>query len=189
MQIPLQITFRHMDTSEALEADIREKAEKLERISSHITSCRVVVEAPHRHSRKGKLYRVSVDITHPPKVEIAVSREHRADHAHEDVYVAVRDAFNAAARRLEDAVRKMNGEVKAHEAPPHGRVVRMFPDHGFIEMSDGQEIYFHRNSVVDGGFDALEDGAEVRVVVAEGESAAGPQASTVQPIGKHHIVE
>ncbi len=190
MQIPVQVTFRNMDPSEALEANVRGKAEKLERYFDRVVSCRVVVESPHRRHHKGKLYNVRIDIGVPGK-EIVVNHSGPKNHAHEDVYVAVRDAFKSAARRLEDHARKMRGEVKSHEVPPHGKVARLFSyeGYGFVAMSDGREIYFHKNSVVAGGFDRLEVGHEVRVTVAEGESAEGPQASTVTPIGKHHLIE
>ena len=83
----------------------------------------------------------------------------------------------------------MRGDVKAHVAPEHGKVVRLFEDYGFAETPDGQEVYFHKNSVVDGGFDKLEVGSEVRLVIAESEGVEGVQASTVTPIGKHHIAQ
>jgi cold shock CspA family protein len=91
-------------------------------------------------------------------------------------------------RQIEDHARRIRADVKMHEAPMHGRVVRLFPDHGFIETTDGEEVYFSRNSVVEEGFDALDVGREVRLVVAEGESAQGWQATTVHPFGKHRIV-
>ena len=187
MKIPLQISFKNMDPSPAVEARIRDKAEKLNRLFEHITGCRVTVEAPHRHHHKGKLYGVTVDVT-VPKGELVVNREGSRDHAHEDINVAIRDAFDAAVRQIEDYARRLRGDVKAHDVPPHGRIVRLFPreGYGFIETSDGREIYFHENSVFEGGFDRLEVGDEVRLSVAEGESAQGPQATTVHPIGKHH---
>lgn len=188
MQLPLQITFKGMDPSPAVEARIREEAEKLDRLHGRLMRCHVVVEAPHRHQHKGKIFRVALDITVPPRKEIVVGQERRQDHAHEDVYVVIRDAFEAAARRLEDHARRGRGQVKAHEGQSRGRVARLFPDYGFIEGADGQEIYFHRNSVVEAGFDALEVGREVRYVAAENESAEGWQASTVHPMGKHHPV-
>lgn len=190
MQLPLEITFHGLDRSPAIEARIREKAGKLERFFSRITSCRVVVEAPHQHSNKGRLYSVRIDVTVPGD-EIVVNRTGSKNHAHEDIKVAVRDAFNALSRRLEDHARKVRGEVKSHEAPPHGRVARLFTNdgYGFILTSEGHEVYFHRNSVTDGGFGKLAVGSEVRLALAHGESAEGPQASTVTPIGKHHIVE
>ena len=93
-------------------------------------------------------------------------------------------------RQLEDYARKLAGRVKTHEPPLHGKVVRLFPyeGYGFVAASDGREVYFHENSVLRQAFSKLEIGSEVRLVVAEREGAEGPQASTVDPIGKHHIV-
>ncbi|HEV7463126.1 MAG TPA: HPF/RaiA family ribosome-associated protein [Methyloceanibacter sp.] len=116
MQIPLQISFRNMDPSPAVEERIRKKAAKLERFYDRIIGCSVVVEAPHRHHHKGKLYSVRVDVSVPGK-EVVVDRAKPVDHAHEDIYVAIRDAFNAAVRRLEDQARKMRGNVKSHPTP------------------------------------------------------------------------
>jgi ribosomal subunit interface protein len=190
MEIPLQVAFRNMDPSAAVETDVREKVGRLERLYDRITGCRVVIEAPHRHHRKGKLYDVRIDITVPGEA-IAVRRSGPENQAHEDVYVAVSDAFAAAARRLQDHVRKATGHVKTHAAPLHGTVVRLFRDdgYGFIDTAEGGEVYFHRNSVVDGSFDGLDVGDEVRFVVADAaESAHGEQASTVKPVGKHHLI-
>lgn len=189
MQRPLQIVFHGIEHSDAIEARIRKKVSELERFYDHITSCRVTVEAPHKHQHKGNLYSVRVDI-HVPDKEIVITREPQAHQAHEDVYVAMRDAFDAAVRQLEDYARKRRGSTKRHEVPDHGRVSQLFPDegYGFVEMPDGLDVYFHENSVVDQGFSALDIGDEVRLVVAEGEGEKGPQASTVIPVGKHHIV-
>jgi cold shock CspA family protein len=190
MQIPLQITFREFGPSPAIEADIRERAQRLERFSDRITSCRVVVEARNRTHRKGKVYTCAVDITVPGR-EIAVGRVGPKNQAHEDIHVAIRDSFNAATRQLEDHARRMRADVKTHEPPLHGKVtqIRLGEGYGFITLPDGQEVYFHQNSVVDGKFTTLAEGSEVRVVIAEGESDKGPQATTVTPIGKHHIVD
>lgn len=187
MKLPLQITFRHMERSEALEADIREKAEKLDQYCDQIMSCRVVVDMPHQHKHQGQLFSISIDLT-VPGGEIVASRTADEHHAHEDPYVATRDAFNAVQRRLEDYVRRLKREVKLHEPPPHGRVARLMRDegYGFIERSIGGEVYFHRNSVLQDGFDALEVGSEVRFAEEMGDD--GPQASSVAMIGKHHIV-
>ena len=188
LQIPLQITFHGMEPSPAIEARIREKAAKLEHFHDRIVGCKVVVEAPHRHHHKGKLYNVRIDISVPGK-DVFVGHSGPLNHAHEDVYVAIRDAFNAAGRQLEDHVRRMRGDVKAHVAPVHGKVLRLGEDYGFAQTQDGQEVYFHKNSVVDDAFDRLKIGSEVRLVIAESEGVEGAQASTVTPIGKHHIVE
>jgi ribosomal subunit interface protein len=187
MQLPLQITFRDLPPSAGVEAHIRKKAARLERFSDHIMGCRVVVETPHRHRHQGKLYNVRVDVT-VPGGELVASRTPAEEHAHEDVYVAVRDAFDAAARQVEDYVRRHRGQTKFHLPPAHGHVVRLLPEesYGIIRTSDEREVYFHRNSVLDGGFDSLAIGDEVRFAEEAGEK--GPQASTVHPVGKHHPV-
>ena len=190
MQVPLQIDFQNMDRSEAVEARVRERANKLEQFYPRITACRVTVVAPHRHHRHGGLYDVRINLDVPGR-NILVTHAGPQNHAHEDVYVALRDAFNAAQRQLEDHSRKVRQKVKRHEVPTHGVVVRTFPyeGYGFVALPDGQEIYFHRNAVIDDGFDKLEVGHEVRLEIAEGESAQGPQASTVRPVGRHHLVD
>ena len=109
MQIPLQITIRDVEHSEALETHIRGKVEKLEEFFKSIISCRVVVEMPHKHHHQGKQFNVRIDIGVPGS-EIVVNRDHA-----EDVYVALRDAFDAAKRQLEDYARKIRGDVKTHE--------------------------------------------------------------------------
>jgi ribosomal subunit interface protein len=186
MKLPLQITFRGLDSSDALQADIRERAEKLDRFSPDIMSCRVVVEARHKHHEDGNLYHVRVDLTVPGR-EIVTSRERDLHHSHTDAYVAVRDAFEEASRQLEDYERRRRQQVKAHEVPEHGKVARVNLDEGFgfIETADGREIYFHRNSVLRFPFEQLRPGQEVRFDEELGEK--GPQATTVRVVGKHHV--
>lgn len=188
MKQPLQITFRDIPHSDAIEADIHKKAAKLDQFYDQIMSCRVMLEAPHGHHHKGKLYHVRVDLT-VPDGEIIASRAPAEHHAHEDVYVAIRDAFDAVRRQLQDYARKQRGKTKSHESPPHGVIFEIVEveDYGRIKAADGRDIYFHRNSVVDGDFDSLEIGNEVRFAEEEGD--AGPQATTVHIIGKHHIVD
>lgn len=185
MQLPLQVTFRNMDPSVAIEAAIREKADKLDEFYERIMGCRVVIEAPHRHHHKGKLFHVRVDLT-VPGGEIVVNREPSQHAAHEDVYVAIRDAFGAARRKLQDYARRQRGVVKSHEPMPEARVARLFPEegYGFIETADGREVYFHRNSLLDIDFDRLTEGTEVRFTEEQGKE--GPQASTVRAIPKKH---
>ncbi|MDA1098373.1 MAG: HPF/RaiA family ribosome-associated protein [Proteobacteria bacterium] len=109
----IEILFRNMDHSGAVEADIRKKIASLERFSDHIVDCRVVVDAPHKHHHKGGLYDVHINISMPGP-DIVINRTGSRDHAHEDVYVAIRDAFAAAVRKLEDHVRKARGDIKTH---------------------------------------------------------------------------
>ncbi len=183
MKIPLQITFRGISPSEAIEARIQKRVAKLDRIYDRIIGCRVAVETPHRRHSQGKHYHIRVDLTVPGN-EIVVNREPPEKQAHEDVYVAIRDAFNAAQRQLLDHVARQQGQIKAKEGPPHAVIAKIFhaEGYGFLETGDGREVFFHRNSVLNDGFDRLEIGVEVRYAEEEGEK--GAQASTVSPIGK-----
>lgn len=105
MQVPLQITFRGMSPSPAIESLIRQRSERMERFNDRIIRCHVVVGVPHRHSRKGREFTVHLDIT-TPRGEIAVSRDSKRDGAHEELDIAVRDAFDVATRRLEEEARR-----------------------------------------------------------------------------------
>jgi len=178
MQVPLQITFRHMPPSPAFEARIRELVDRLQKFSPDIMRCHVTVEAPPKHQHQGGLFDVRIDLTVPEK-EIAIRRTHPVDHSHEDPYVALRDAFRAARRQLEDYERKRRPPAKTRVGPPLGRVSELHgeQDFGFIETDDGRLIYFHRNSVRDGSFDELTIGTPVRFEEEPGDE--GPQASTV----------
>lgn len=173
MQLPLQITFRDVPHSDAIEAAIREKAEKLDRFYDRVMAVRAVVGTIQRHHHKGRQYNVRLDIT-VPGGEIVINRDKA-----EDVYVAIRDAFDAAKRKLEDYGRRQRGEVKTHEVEQHGRVVRLFPEegYGFIESTTGQELYFHRFNVVHPDFDQLKVGDEVSFL--EETADEGLQANRV----------
>jgi cold shock CspA family protein/ribosome-associated translation inhibitor RaiA len=187
MQVPLQISFEHVDRSDPIEARIRDEADKLEQFYPRMTSARVVVTRPQHRHHKGDTYAVRIHLTLPGAADIVINRDPAATGAHEDAYVAIRDAFDAARRKLQDLVRERQGQVKAHETPPHGTIASLRPeaDHGFIASADGREIYFHRNSVEADKFDELQIGQEVRFSESVGEK--GPQATIVRPVGKHHI--
>ncbi len=182
MQVPLQITFRRGGRSDAAETRIRERAAKLDRLYEDIVSARVVVDLPQMRRRKGKIYQVQIDVA-VPRRELVVNREPLLDHAHEDLTVAIDDAFDAMERRLKEYSREVQGEVKQSIKPERGKVNTLFlkEGYGFIVTQDGRDIYFHRNSVLDGAFDRLSPGAEVRFSEEEGEK--GPQASTVEMAG------
>jgi len=186
MPIPLEITTHNMDSSPAVEAAVKEKAAKLERFADKIIGCQVRIDAPHKHHGKGKLYHVSVEIL-VPGGHIIASRDPAKNHAHEDLYVAIRDAFRAAGRQLQDHTRVRRGKIKQHETPPHGHVAQLHPheNYGIIETADGREVYFHRNSLLNAKLEDLEPGAEVRFDEEAGEK--GPQATSVSLIGKHHL--
>jgi ribosome-associated translation inhibitor RaiA len=118
--LPLQITFRHMDPSPALADRIRTLVSRLEKFDARITHCHVIVTPPPRHRRHGALYDFHIDIGLPDQV-IAVRRAHSGAPAHEDPYVALRDAFRAARRKLEDYRRTRRGDIKNHSLPPRVR--------------------------------------------------------------------
>jgi cold shock CspA family protein/ribosome-associated translation inhibitor RaiA len=180
MNMPmLEVTFRHMPHSRAIEAAVRERAAKLALLYPRITSCRVMVETSHHGpTRASAMHHVRVEVR-VPDGELVARCEPAREHFHADVYVALRDAFNRAGREIEDYARVRRGDVKTHEEPPRGRVTKLFRDrgYGFLETLDEVEVYFHEHSVLHPGFRRLEIGTVVRYVEEEG--VRGPQASTV----------
>ena len=174
MEKPLKITSRDFELNAMFEAEIREKAAALDTYYPRIGGCEVTVRAPNlTHHKKGGPFVVAIRLTVPGK-EIVV--DHQAE---EELSQAIREAFDAVRRRLEDHAREQRGAVKIHGGSEVGTVTSLEPelDHGFLETSDGREIYFHRNSVVGSGFDHLQVGSKVRFAEEEGEK--GPQASSV----------
>lgn len=180
MQIEPQIRFRGMEPSPSVEEVVRERIARLGRFCDRITSCVVVIEAPHRHGHQGRLYHVQVDISLPGAVVVS-GKAKQGDHAHEDIYVALRDSFDAAQRQIEDIARKRSGyRVKPHPETLRGKVARLMPDegYGFIRSQDGREFFFRRESVMsEKQWSALAEGADVRFSEHEGEQ--GPHASAV----------
>ncbi len=175
MQVPLRIVSRDFPLPAWAEGIIRERSETLDRYDPRLVGCRVQVDGPGPHHRRGP-YRVRVTASSPGR-QIAVTKQHA-----EDLGTAVVEAFDALVRRIEDAVRLRRGDVKSLGESPRALVARLFrgAGYGFLE-ADGREIYFHRNSVLPPGFDRLRVGSPVRFVEEEGRQ--GPQASTVAPLG------
>ena len=148
---PIQITAKDISITPALETAIRKKADKLNQYYDRISSCRVVIEVPQKHKHQGKLYNVRIDITVPGK-ELVVTRKYD-----EDIYVAIRDAFDAISRQLEEHSRKRHGRVKKHNGLLHGHVARIISQegYGFIEGTDGNEYYFSVTNVSYPSFNQL----------------------------------
>lgn len=176
MHCPLQINYENLPESEALSAQIRQKADKLEQFVPHLINCIVTVGLPHRHSQQGERYFVQIDVT-APGTEIVSNKQQ-----HEDVYVALRDAFDAAKRLLEDRVRVQRGQTKHHAAPMHGTVARLLDGFGFIEGEDGNDYYFSSDNLVDQAFDKLAAGTPVQFLPEAAQE--GWQAKRVST-GKH----
>ncbi|MBI2960796.1 MAG: HPF/RaiA family ribosome-associated protein [Betaproteobacteria bacterium] len=181
MEVPLQVTVRNLPHSEALEARIRKKAAKLEEFHPRITSCRVTVEELRKHQHQGRQFQVSVDVRVPGREVVANLARN------EDVYVALRDAFDGAKRQLEEVARQTRGDVKDHEVPQLGRIARLFAEerYGFVVTEDGRELYFSSTNVVHPAFERLAVGDEVQFI--EELAAEGPQAKRVS-VGKHHAL-
>src|SRR5436305_10326003 len=133
MQVPLEISTRWIDLSPPLEAELRKRADRLERHSGRITSCRIAVERPTgNHHQEGGPYRVRVDVTVP-------GSELVADKSDEEIYAAIRGAFDAAERQVEAWAAKRRGDVKSRVLPPEGPVVRIFRDERSEERRVGKE--------------------------------------------------
>lgn len=185
MQKTIQIAIRDLSHADTVRSEIEKAADALERFHDRITSIHVSVREPDHRHRTGGILEVHVTVKVPGHGDILVMR--RADDKPERslLNVAVREAFAEARRQLQDAVRKMRGDVKTHVEPDLGKVVRIFPDrdYGFIQTADGREVYFHRNSLVSANFDKLAAGTQVRFVESlDGDK--GPQASTVHVVHK-----
>jgi cold shock CspA family protein/ribosome-associated translation inhibitor RaiA len=173
MIIPLQITARDGELSDTMREEITQRVAKLDTVYDRIMRCKVVVEEPKRHPHEGKMYSVTVVMT-VPGAELVTKRE-----LNKDLFVAMRDSFQAARRRLEEFAREQRGEVKNHEGSPRVRITALFPEkgYGFLTSPEGYDVYFHENSVVNKEFKKLEVGMEVRFAEEMGEK--GPQASSV----------
>ena len=178
METELQTSYRGFEPSEKLQHLVQQRAADLGRFYDKITRCQVVISQPDRTHQKGGHFDVRIHLGVPGDELIVDSTPGRHErHTHAEP--AARDAFDAMEKQLTKWLEKVRGKTKQHTANPDGVVVRLFPyeGHGFIKRPDGTEVYLHRNSVVDGDFDRLEEGARVRF--AEEQGVKGPQASTV----------
>ena len=113
MQAPVDITFRGMETSLAAESSVQRWVDRLEHMYGRILSCSVVIEVPHRHQRHGRTFHVRLSLA-VPNHDIEVSQDPGDEGAHEDLYVAISDAFRAARRQLQDFSAIQRGDIKLH---------------------------------------------------------------------------
>lgn len=197
MQLPPTITFRGVERTAALEAEVITRLRKLETYYPGIMGCRVLVEFVQRHHEAGNRYHVRIDLTVPGE-EIVVAHEASLRATTQDVdaekitrlaepdperkhaRVALREAFDIARRLLQDYARRQRGSVKTAARQARGRVSQLFPidEYGYIEAEDGHEVYFQKTSVLKNAFHRLTIGSAVSFVEEPGEK--GPQASTVR---------
>jgi len=187
METPAQIDFQGIEPSESVRQAIAAHVAGLEKRYGRLTACRVVLKGPGGHHQTSGLYEVNIRLALPDGREVDVGRTPTADERHANLDFAVNNAFKRARRRLQDKVRRMQGQVKVHDARPIGTVTRLDADRGFgiLESTDGREVYFHQDSVLDGAFSRL--GVGTRVTFAEEMGEKGPQASTVRLLGKHGL--
>lgn len=184
MQTQPEIDFQNIESSADMRARIERNIERLEKRFGRITACRVVVKGPGGHHRTGGLYELNVRLALPDGREAVVERTPHLDERFQDFDFALNDTFKRTRRRLQDQVRRMEGKVKAHAPQTIGVVRRLMETdgYGFLEGTNGRELYFHRNSVADGAFDRLSIGDKVSYAEEEGD--AGPQASSVKATGE-----
>ncbi len=178
LPFPVQVTFHGVERSEGLEQAVLHYVGQLPHYHPRIHGVRVVFTRAAAHHRVGSPYQVQVRVAVPGN-DVVVSHHHAQHVQHQDPMLTLNDAFRAVQRQLEDDVRVRRGDVKTPaEGLQQGRIARLpATDHGFLETPDGREVYFHRNSVLEGRFEELEVGTSVRF--AEEEGLQGPQASTV----------
>jgi cold shock CspA family protein len=187
METPVEIDFQDMQPIPVIRESIAAHVTGLEKRFGRIIACRVVIKGPTAHHRAGSPYEIHIHLALPDGREVVVAHTKAIDERQSDIAFAINDAFKRARRRLQDRVRRMQGHVKTHEPPPLGTVVRLDAagGFGFLRTSDGREIYFHHNSVLDDAFPHLAIGT--RVFFAEEAGDKGPQASTVRLSGKHSL--
>jgi cold shock CspA family protein len=187
METPVEIEFQEMAASPETRGLIARHVEQLEQRYGRITACRIVVKGPGQRHQTGGHYDINIRLALPDGREVDIGRTPKADERHADLSFAINDAFKRARRRLQDKARRMEGMVKTHEGQSIGTVLRFDPagEFGFLRANDGREIYFHRNSVLDGKFSELAVGT--RVMFADEIGEKGPQATTVKLLGKHGL--
>ena len=198
MLLPVQVTFRNMKDQARLEELVQKEAAKLELFYGRITSCRVVVERPQR-AESSKVFHVRIAlglpngelvVKHTPTLHGSLQdmktersrREAESVLVHKSPQRAIHEAFQEMRRQLQDYARKQGGFVKSIPKLAGGEVKVIYADqgYGFLESTDGREIYFHQASVLDGHFNRLRVGTRVRFAEEMGDK--GPQASTVKLI-------
>lgn len=191
MQVPLEIAFDNVEPSDWIEADIRERAAKLDSLYGRLTACRVRVITPHRQHRTGNVPTVHIELSVPGKDLVVSHSPHRPEDRYAEpgptLRTVIRDAFKAAERQLKDFKQQIGGEVKTHDVQFHGQVSQLYPneDHGFLLTNIGTQLYFHRNSVLNNDFDKLKKGDLVHYVETVGDT--GPTASKVRIASQQEI--
>jgi cold shock CspA family protein len=185
MQVPIEISFRGVESDPSTEDLIRRKAAKLEQVCGKITSLRVSIEQDQKIKGAIQPYRLRLDVNIPPGKEFVVKRESTGGHLPADLQNIIRDAFDAARRKAQKVSEKKQGKVKQHpEQETNAVVEKLFhgEDYGFLKSLDGRDIYFHKNSLIDREFDDLRPGDGVTFTAELGNE--GLQATSVHVVNR-----
>ena len=187
MQVPLEIAFHNIESSEWAEQEIRTRVAELEKIFDRLVSCRVRIDQRNKDLTGTIPPVVHIELGIPGRGEIVVSHEPDRllrKYQHPDLHKAINEAFRVAERRLHDMKEQLEdrSQGSAHdvESQSLGQVAELRPeeDFGFLLTKEGSLLYFHRNSVLSGDFDRLSRGDEVRYNEAVGDT--GPIATKVR---------
>jgi cold shock CspA family protein/ribosome-associated translation inhibitor RaiA len=189
VQKPLQINYRGIESSPALDALIRQRVNALGRMHPRITGCRVVVEVPYRSTESGKVpVAVTVEVEIPNRRAVIGKDVQERREAKSDQTAALNNAFEAVERQLNKVanLQIQEGKRRGADASQTGMIVRLFPEqgYGFVEVDNSSELYFTRNAVSGGEFDELQVGTIVHVTIATTDGPMGPQASSIRLLDK-----
>ncbi len=181
MRIPLEISFHGLETSESLEQIIRNDAAKLERVCDRLISCRVGIKLDQKSSNTSNQFRIKIEMRVPPGHNLVVTNKSGVKDAPDDLPAVIKTTFKSAHRRLKQLMEKQQGARKSHpQQEITGIITKIFSGegYGFLRTIEGDEVYFHQNSIVNDDFDRLEPGTGVSYTTEIGEK--GLQASSVQ---------
>jgi ribosome-associated translation inhibitor RaiA/cold shock CspA family protein len=189
VQKPLQINYRGIESSPALDALIRQRVNALERMHPRITGCRVVVEVPHRSTESGKVpVAVTVEVEIPNRRAVIGKDFQERREAKDDQTAALNNAFEAVERQLDKVadLQIQEGKRRGADSSQTGMIVSLFPEqgYGFVEVDNSSELYFTRNAVSGDEYDALQVGTIVHVTIAPTDGPMGPQASAIRLLDK-----
>jgi ribosomal subunit interface protein len=185
MQVGLEIAYRNVDKSDAIEDLIRKKLAKLQKLHDQIISCHIGIERPQKSKQSGNPYRVRITMRIPPGHEIVVTRDPQDYDIHDPLDKIVRDAFDITERQLKKHVDRQQRDVKVHPRQQASAIVAELngaQGYGFLETIDGRRVYFHERSVLHDAFKRLKIGDGVNFVEEMGDQ--GPQASSVHLVDK-----
>jgi cold shock CspA family protein len=183
-QLVPEIIFHGVDRTEWVEKYVADRLRRLERFAEGITRCHVTLKQEQGSHRKGNLYSVMVEVRIPPQHDLAATKQKDIHDMANQMPAVINAAFAAIERQVKRTAALRRYEKKAHDEQEHGIVAKLFDDgYGFLRtLDENREIYFHRNSVLNGDFERLAVGTEVRFSAEQGEE--GPQASSVQIVAK-----